>query len=268
MNSTNEKFKKLINNLPLNWIDIENNNYVGLKNKDGNKLGYYAFEVNEKDANFCFASGDILHKLLNIFVKSAYCESIETLSIGRFNESHGSYDYEESVKILETNSFPNLKNFSIGFFDELYNGGMNFAGKMGDITKLLEQMPKLERLEIDGYFELKKALTFLNLKDLNILSDSDTASWFEGSMPYDISQQTLDNILLSKFPKLIKFEIGLDDESSFTFHQEFLDAKNLPSLKILNIEGGFAIGEEKKLLESSLAEVYQIRGIVSKNVNS
>ena len=39
MNSTNEKFKKLINNLPLNWIDIESNNYVGFKNKDGNKLG-------------------------------------------------------------------------------------------------------------------------------------------------------------------------------------------------------------------------------------
>ncbi|HIP30897.1 MAG TPA: hypothetical protein EYG83_08855 [Sulfurospirillum arcachonense] len=251
---SDKRFQKIINNLPTTWLNVDNEYYKGNKDEDGNKLGYFAFEVSEKEALFLFGGCAIAHELLEVFVNSSYVKTIEWLDIGIFNESHGSYDYEESVKILEKCCFPQLKYFSIGSYNEMYNGGMNFTGKLGDVTELLEQMPNLEELELDGWFELKKPLEFLELKELYILSESDSSGWFSDFMPNDISQQTLDNFLSSNFPELVRLELGLSEDSNFTFNRELIGAKRVPKLERLDISEGFKVGDKALLIDVLLGK--------------
>jgi len=253
MKFTDGKFQEVLDTMPLNWIDIKNKDLLQYQNKTD--LSYYNFKVTRDEAIFYFGGCDTVHKLLEIFIKSTYIKTIQTLYIGIFNESQGSYDYQKIVKILSKGNFPKLKFFSIGNYDELYNGGMNFLGNLGDITYLLEIMSHLEYLELNGYFELKKRLTFLYLKKLFLLTDSDTRWWYPNLIDQDISQNTLDNFLLSSYPKLLYFEIGVDDDSSFTFPKLFLEAPKMPILEQLTIEGGFKIGEKEKILQSPLSKL-------------
>lgn len=198
-------------------------------------------------------------------IDSLYSQTLEELYVGILNVSHGNFDYEESVKILSQGFFPSLKIFSIGSYDELYNGGMNFTGKLGDVTSLVKKMPKIEELELLGYFEFKQKMNFPHLKNLTLWSDSDTKGWFS-EIPSDISQETLNNFLLSDLPKLNHLELFVDDNSLFQFPQFFLDAKTAPKLELMDIEGGFLVGEEEKLLKSALANIYNRNRIVSNKI--
>jgi hypothetical protein len=259
---SNQKFQNIIENLPPKWRDHEKEGFHGHEKIKKENIGYYIFEVNRNEAYFYFGGCKVVHELLDVLIDSCYAESIEELYIGILNVSHGNYDYEESVKILSKGFFPNLKIFSIGSYDELYNGGMNFTGKLGDVTSLVKRMPKIEELELLGYFEFKQKMNFLHLKKLTLWSDSDTKGWFS-EIPSDISQETLDNFLLSDLPQLNYLELFVDDDSLFQFPQIFLDAKTAPKLELMDIEGGFLVGEEEKLLKSALADSYNMTRIVS-----
>jgi len=45
--------------------------------------------------------------------------------------------------------------------------------------------------------------------------------------------------------------------------QLFLDAKTAPKLELMDIEGGFLVEEEERLLKSALADSYNMTRIVS-----
>jgi len=258
LNVSNQKFKNIIENLPSKWRDLSKEGFQGNEKVKKENIGYYIFEVNQKQAHLFFGGSEITHELLDILIDSLYTQTLEELYIGIFNVSHGNYDYEESVKILSKGFFPNLKIFSIGLYDELYNGGMNFTGKLGDVTVLLKKMPKIEELELLGYFEFKEKIDFLHLKKLTLWSDSDTKYWFPNLISNDISQNTLENFLLSNLPKLNYLDLFVDQDSIFQFPLAFLSTKTTPKLELINIEGGFLRGEEEKLLNSDLANRHNI----------
>jgi len=251
---SNQKFQNILENLPRKWRDHNKEGFHGHETIKKENIGYYGFEINQQEAYLFFGGGEIAHKLLKILVDSLYLQTIEELYVGILNVSHGNYDYEESVKILSKGFFPNLKICSIGSYDELFNGGMNFTGKLGDVTTLIKKMPKIEELEFLGYFEFKQKMNFLHLKKLTLWSDSDTKHYFPNLIPSDISQETLDNFLLSDLPHLNYLELFVDDDSTFQFPQLFLDTKTAPKLELMDIEGGFLVGEEERLLKSALAD--------------
>ncbi|CAA6802358.1 MAG: Unknown protein [uncultured Sulfurovum sp.] len=258
---SNQQFQDIITNIPANWRDLNKEKLHGHEEIKKENIGYYLFKVNIDEAHVIFGGCEPAHALLKVLVRSLYSQTIKKLHIGIFNESHGNYDYEDSVQILSKGFFPNLKIFSIGFYDELYNGGMNFAGKLGDVTTLVQKMPRIEELELMGFFELKQKVDFQYLRKLTLWSDSDSIGWL--SLYHDISQDTLDNFLLSNLPKVNCLELFLDDDSHFVFPQIFLEAKTVSKLELMDIEGGFLIGEEEKLLESALADSCNITRIVS-----
>jgi len=259
---SNQKFQNILENLPRKWRDLKKEGFHGHEKIKKENIGYYSFKVNQQKAYLFFGGGEIAHKLLKILVDSLYSQTLEELYVGILNVSHGNYDYEESVKILSKGFFPNLKICSIGSYDELFNGGMNFTGKLGDVTTLIKKMPKIEELELLGYFEFKQKMSFLHLKKLTLWSDSDAKGWFP-DIPNDISQETLNNFLLSDLPHLNYLELFVDDDSTFQFPQLFLDAKTAPKLELMDIEGGFLVGEEERLLKSALADSYNMTRIVS-----
>ena len=259
---SDQKFQNIIENIPLKWRDINKEGFEEHEKIKKENIGYYEFKINPKKAHLFFGGCEIAHELLTILVDSLYSQTIEELHVGILNVSHGSYDYEESVKILSKGFFPSLKIFSIGSYTELYNGGMNFTGKLGDVTSLIKTMPKIEELELFGYFEFKQKVNFLHLKKLTLWSDSDTKDWFP-ELSSDISQETLDNFLLSDLLQLNYLELFVHDDSLFQFPQIFLDAKTAPKLELMDIEGGFLVGEEEKLLKSTLADSCNVIHIVS-----
>lgn len=261
----NQKFQNIITNLPKNWRDLKKEKFHGHEEIKRKNIGYYVFKVNEDEAYIIFGGCEVAHNLLKVLVTSLYSQTIKKLHIGIFNESHGNYDYEESVKILSEGFFPNLKIFSIGFYDELYNGGMNFAGKLGDVTRLVKKMPKIEELELMGFFEFKQKMNFPYLTKLTLWSDSDSIGWL--SLYHDISQDTLDNFLLSNLPQLNYLELFVDDDSLFSFPEKFLEAETTPILKKMDIEGGFLLGEEERFLKSALRNrKYRTRIVSNKKV--
>ena len=258
---SNQKFQNIIDNLPDKWRDLDKEGFQGHKKIKNENIGYYAFKVNNQTAHLFFGGCEITHELLEILVCSLYSQTIEELYVGILNVSHGNYDYEKSVEILSKAFFPNLKRCSIGSYDELYNGGMNFTGKLGDVTSLVKKMPNIEELELCGHFEFIEKIKFSHLKKLTLWSDSDTSCLSD--KPNDISQETLDNFLLSDLPKLNYLELFVDDDSTFQFPKAFLEAKTVPKLELMDIEGGFLVGEEEKLLSSALADSYNMTRIVS-----
>ena len=258
---SNQKFQKIIENLPLKWRDFNKEGFHGHDTIERENIGYYIFEINQQEAHLVFGGCETAHELLEILVHSLYSQSIEELYVGILNVSHGTYDYEESVKILSQGFFPNLKMFSIGSYDELFNGGMNFTGKLGDVTSLVKKMPNIEELELCGYFELQERIQSPHIKTLTLWSNSDT-EWFT-TKPNDISQETLENFLLSDLPQLHTLELFVAEDSVFQFPQTFLEAKTAPKLEILDIDGGFLVGEEEKLLKSAFANSQIRTDIVS-----
>ena len=262
MRANQKNFQDIIDKLPSNWIDVNKDGFQGHIRTKEEKLGYYAFEVNEEGAYFYFGGCAVLHELLEVLIVSDYLKSIKELYIGTFNESHGDYDYQESVKILSRGFFPKLETFSMGQYDELYNGGMNFQGILGDVTTLLGKMPNLKELELCGTFELKKELGFNHLTKLTLWSDSDTLAYFPDTVS-DISQTTLSNFLLSSLPRLNHLELFVGEDSAFVFPKGFLEGTTVPNLEHSDIEGGFIAGEKDKLLNSKIKESCNIINIIS-----
>lgn len=244
-NITDQKIKNIVENLPSDWIDL-----IGYSIHDIISSNYYSFEINSKKVELYIGNSNVRDELLTILIESQYSQTIESLDIGRYNTSNEMIDYENSINILSKGFFPNLKEFSIGEFGLIYNGETCY-GKIGNITNLFKKMPRLEKLEILGTFELKEKIKFLHLERAKLISQKYGVS----NIDRDISQKTLNNFLLSSLPKLEILEISVFDDSTFTLPQEFLDNKTTPELYSLVIEGGFLTGEDKKILNSEIGDI-------------
>lgn len=189
--------------------------------------------------------------LIGAFAKSKIPSQLKRLSIGDSSYALGKgRNYERISKILGEIEFPNLKSFEYGVW-KLFSNSHCLYGDLGDVTKLLNRMPKLERLSLYGNFELNNLLGFSNLKSLDILLD-DFVTGINGGF---LSQSTLNNLLNSEYPLLNDFFLGLEcdnDQYGYKFSEHFLSGDKFPNLNKLEITGGFVSGEKERLLQSPI----------------
>jgi len=251
----NDLFQNAVNNLPKNVRCIQT------KSGEWNlPIGHCFFGV-PKDkffgwtplkklpkfvSGFNFYLGSDCLELLIAFSKSDYIDELEVLRIGNSSFNYGRVDnYSELVKTLEKKNFPNLKVFELGIWELFCNAHCSY-GKLGDITKLLKNMPNLEYLRLGGNFELSSPIEIDKLTELTVNLDDDVTGINGGY----ITNETLSNLLNSNFPELKKAWIDLECENNdygYSLPDVFLSGEKIPKLKKLEITGGFKRGEKSKL---------------------
>ena len=190
-------------------------------------------------------------ELVSDFANSDYPQDIETLVIGNSSFGMGEHEnYTELVKKVSFARFPNLKVLELGIW-ELFCNAHCMYGKLGDVTKILKNSPIIERLGLYGNFELTESANFEFLKDITVTLEDYTS----GSNGGFINHSTFTKLLESDCPILEEAFIDLnceDDQYGYRFPDKFLEGKNMPKLKKLEITGGFLSGEKERLLKSPI----------------
>lgn len=126
-------------------------------------------------------------------------------------------------------------------------------GQRGDISMIGKHMPRLQVLELAGWFEMSAKACHAELQKLNISLQGTTGI---GGGP--ISQATLSNLLSSEFPRLQELWRNLDcDDNDHRYHlpECLFSVENVPELREFEIAGGFAEGEDARFAKSRLAEI-------------
>lgn len=205
--------------------------------------------VNTK--GFHFYLGGEPEKLMADFSQSNYPAQLEKLAIGNSSYAVGKHqDYRNLLQLLIDTQFPNLKKLDLGIW-ELFCNAHCLYGKLGDITRILKNSPKIEKLGLYGQFELTTSLLFSSLKDITVILEDCTT----GSNGGFISHMTLSHLLESEYPTLEAAFIDLncqEDQYGYQFPDKFLQGQNLPKLKKLEITGGFLPKEKERLLASPI----------------
>ncbi len=173
-----------------------------------------------KGASFFLGEGGL--ELLRAFSQSKYAQQLESLAIGNSSFAIGKgLDYTGHVEAIRVAQFPQLKSLHLGIW-ELYSNSHCMYGKLGDVTQLLQNCPKLE----DGT---------------------------TGSNGGFISQSTLDALLESRYPQLREVFLDLecdDDDYGYRIPSTFQPRSGMPKLKQFEIAGGFAQGQKQRVRES------------------
>ena len=276
----NQFYQELLK-LPKNIRQTGEKCIVGIENKD---LIYTSLidktEISKADnftneiKEFSVFLGSDAKTIIQAFVVSDFLNNLEVLHIGVCSENTGHpLDYREIAKILSQVSFPNVHSFSFGEWLLISNSHCLY-GKLGDITQILSNMPKLNYLELGGQFELNSPIVLNELTELTIhLDDPMTA----GNGGY-ISQETLNNLLNSKFPQLetvwldLDLDWAVDDEfkridglptncKDYKLTEDFINGKSWANLKQIEFSGGYAQGELDRFFNSEFVQKNQIKAI-------
>jgi len=161
-------------------------------------------------------------------------------------------DYSNIVKKLEKYYFSNLKFFRLGVC-ELFHNADSIYGHVGDVTALLKQMPKLEYLGLYGEVVLSEPLEFKELQEMDFCRWG-TSFFTDGEY---MTQETLDTVLCSNYPKLSILWVDLefdDNERKYEFPKKFLLNRNMPILKSLEIAGSFKEGVKNNFFKSPIVK--------------
>lgn len=221
-------------NLPLNSC------YFGVPQSED--FGWTTLEQLPDDLTHChfFLGGEPV-ELLQEFAQSPFPRRLKTLAIGNSCYSIGKgLDYSQLITAISQTEFPELQSLHLGVW-ELFSNSHCMYGKLGDVTNLIRNCPKLVQLGLYGSFNLTQQLTFANLIDLHIqLEDPTTAS--NGGF---INQQTLNSILSSEYPQLREVFLDLeceDDDYGYQIPSGFQPQESMPKLKAYELAGGFTNG--------------------------
>lgn len=211
--------------------------------------------IPEHIPEICFLMGSGQEVLVEAFIHSEQCRTVNYLSIGCSSCSSDNVfplDYKNAISVLADAHCPALKTLSLGDW-HLFHNASGAYGHLGDITVTLCNLSHVEALFIYGNFELTEAITFPNLKKITVLLEDDMTGIGGGP----ISNSTLCYLMNSSFPKLKELFFDLDcneNDSNYTFTDVFLKGDLLPQLSNLEITGGFLAGEKEKLIDSSLGK--------------
>lgn len=206
-----------------------------------------------------FYFGSRVTDLLEAVLDTGIAGQIEHLTVGYASVNSldiNNYDYSNALKILEKHSFPKLKSFELGN-DFLLANSHCFYGKLGDITRILHNMPLLETLELYGNFKLGEPLSFKCLQHLEVLMD-DWATRVNGGK---ISEMTISNLLSSKFDTLKFLYLDLDfndNEFTYTIPNSFLHASGDIKLEHLEIAGKFIKGTRNTIISSKFRNIEKL----------
>lgn len=142
-------------------------------------------------------------------------------------------------------------------FDELYVNECRIYPNLGDITEIIEKMPALEILEINGAFELTKPLNFKYLKSLAIEVDLGIEDCNDVMA---ISQTPLDFIMSSKISELENFELIINNNDlKYNLNLELFKSLDLDKLNKVSISGSFQKDLEVEIYNLLSSKVKNIR---------
>ncbi|MET1257497.1 hypothetical protein [Aliikangiella maris] len=246
-------------NLPINQI------LLGVK--ESRFFGWSEFsKIVKSPAGFKFYLGSSHLNVFTSYANSSFPSKVHDLFVGSSTECYkpiktteSDYlDYSPVTEILASVYYPELKVFRYGI-TELFCNGEGLNGAVGDITGLLDKMPKLEHLEIGGSFTVNKPINFSNLKELSI----QVVDACELPVSKEPSEETFTNLLKSNSPSLNSLTIDFncygdfERRTNYVFPDEFLNAESMPNLSYIEISGLFKKGEIKRLKESLIWEKSQ-----------
>ncbi|OYQ45379.1 hypothetical protein CHU92_02025 [Flavobacterium cyanobacteriorum] len=201
-----------------------------------------------------FYLGNDIENLLENVLETGIFETLEHLSIGytRVNKiDFNSYNYSGVCKVLSKYNFPKLKSFEFGEDFLLANEHCRY-GNLGNITKVLKNMPVLESLYLYGNFAIDEPLCFKKLERIEVLMN-DWATNLNGGK---ISDSTICSLLSSEFNvlQLMDLDLNFNDEVyNYYLPSLFLTGKNTPRLKqFLGLSGKFISGTSIALRQSQM----------------
>jgi len=242
------------------------NNIVLGANKN-EQYGWTEFaEIVDPTPEIEFYIGSTHFDLFEAYVNSSFPAKANTLFVGHSTDNYipsepteiypdYPYDYSLITKILSKGSYPNLKKFSLGVSELFYNG-CGHSGAIGEVTELLEKMPNIDDLLLNGSFSLTKPLNLPKLKELEI----SIVGMIDNELSEAPSQETFLNLFKSNLPAIEKLIIDFDCDGdfesglSYSFPEEFLNGQSMPNLNVLEIAGLFKSGEMEALKESAIFE--------------
>lgn len=244
-------------------------NNIVLGAKENEQYGWTEFsEIEQTPSKISFYIGSTHFDLFEAYVNSSFPAKANTLFVGHSTDRYipsaatGTYpdypyDYSSVTKILSKGSYPNLKEFSLGV-TELFFNGSGSSGAIGEVAELLEKMPNVEALLLNGSFSLAKPVNLPKLKELEIR----IVGMIDNELSDAPSQDTFANLFNSNLPALetliIDFDCDDDGDSeggtSYSFPEAFLKSQSMPNLNTLEIAGLFKRGEMKALKESAIFE--------------
>lgn len=210
---------------------------------------------NTKDIHIHFGA-DIEDFLEELF-KQKFNEQLEHLTIAYQESNKNNYfDYSKITELLSKTKFPKLKTFEYGTVWLLSNSS-SVNPYIGNLSAMLNNMPKLEKLEFSGHFELSAPLNNKYLKSIIYLPNDISLEYlfglekFESYKYHKISQKTIDNLLLSNFQNteeiVISTETYEEDEPKFRFPDSFFDPERFLNLKLFELDGQYNTGTKQKL---------------------
>lgn len=189
-----------------------------------------------------FAEGSF--DILNNLIENGINKNLEHLTIGfeHNNLKYGYKDYSKISELLASAKFPKLKSFEYGI-DFLLVNEEQYYPHLGDLTKVLANMPLLEELDLSGSFKLQNKIDLKNIKKIYILD------YYTEISNGIISKETLSFLMESNFENLEEFEVSLTTENNLTYHlNEDIFRNNIDKLKCVAIDGRFEKGTKEKLI--------------------
>lgn len=186
--------------------------------------------------SLCFLEGPEQTQLVDALVCGPEARTLEHLMVG------SSHDYrvkdgtrlriDGAVAAICTARLPALRTLSLGDMERLFNGHGIF-GRLGDVAGIFDAAPRLEQLSLHGNFALSRPGRHATLRRFDV--------WVQeiGGTEGPLRQETVDNILLSRFPALESMELGLEEYDrvdDYTIPDGFFAANGFPSLTTLRVD--------------------------------
>lgn len=205
---------------------------------------------------YFYLGGDHLD-LFEAYAESGFPRITQVLHVGNSSIKYrdGIWDLDRPVQALSDLDFPNLRSMKLGVFELHVNTDVGLFGSLGDVTAILQNKPALEELGLFGYFELRHAVSFPELKRLEV----DPAELDGHTRGRHSPSVAINNLLTSTAPALSHLEISIGSPD-FSFADEFLQGECQPSLKTLVVEfharpdyGASSAAEMERLASSPLA---------------
>lgn len=187
-----------------------------------------------------FLEAPVQADLIAAFVASPEAERVEDLFIGTAQDYPGrwpretfpGYDMAAAVGALRSATLPALRQLTLGDMEDRA-GGFRLFGTVGEISHVFAAAPQLAYLGLHGNFALATPVRHGTIDTIETLFDT------YGVTGETITQETLDNLLLSDFPSLSRMLLEMSeggDEADRTLPDGFLAPGHMPALRMLEID--------------------------------
>jgi hypothetical protein len=210
-------------------------------------------DIPDETKGLYFYYGAGIKDLLQEILKLPIIKNLECLAIGITHNNTKDYaDYSEISRLLSNTYLPKLRFFEYGV-DELTVNDHRIFGNLGNITEVLQNMPRLEKLYLHGNFQLTKSLNLPHLTDLETVMNDFSLNINSGK----ITNTTLQLLLSSKFEalRLMSLYLDINDTSyDYSISEDFLSGRYTPTLKILELEGKFKAGTRLAIENSAFLQ--------------